>query len=87
MRNLQTGDMSISTAIQDRIDAIRDDFRAHRQEQQEHAALQQELASYRTPREIDDLLGAVADQEGPDAERIRSILLDNLRPTFGLGRI
>lgn len=87
MANPHTGYMSISTAVQDRIDTIRDNFRARRQEQQEHAALQQELASYRTPREVEDLLSVVADQEGPDAERIRSILLDNLRPTIGLGRI
>jgi hypothetical protein len=79
--------MNISTTIRDRVSLLRDELRVRRQERAEHRALQRELASYRTPREIDDLLGAVAEQDGRDAQRVRDILLDNLRPTIGLGRI
>ena len=79
--------MNISTAIRDRITGVRAEARQRRQERSEHLALQRELASYRTPREIDDLLGVIAHQESRDAQRVRDILLDNLRPTVGLGRI
>ena len=64
---------------------------AGRQERREararQAALRQDLATFQTEREVDDLLGAIRDQDGLEAEQIRGILLDNLRPTVGLGRI
>jgi hypothetical protein len=78
--------MNISTALRDRIGSLRAQLREQRQERAEHLALQRELATYRTPHEIDDLLGVIADQDGRDAQRVRDILLDNLRPTVGLGR-
>jgi hypothetical protein len=49
--------------------------------------LERELASYRTPHEIADLLGTISDQESPEAEQIRDILLNNQRPTTALSRI
>jgi hypothetical protein len=65
--------------------------RAGRRERREararQAALKQDLATFRTEREVDDLLGAVRETDGREAEQIRDILLDNLRPTIGLGRI
>jgi hypothetical protein len=79
--------MTISTSLRERVTTIRDQARERRQERAEHLVLQRELASYRTPSEIDELLVMMADQDGRDAQRIRDILLDNLRPTIGLGRI
>ena len=49
-------------------------------------ALKRELASYQTAREVDDLLGVIANQEGPEAQQIREILLDNRRPATTLYR-
>jgi len=77
--------MSISTSIRERMTTIRNQVREHRQERAEHRALERELASFRTPRDIDELLALMADQEGPEAERIRDILLDHRRTTVGLG--
>ena len=79
--------MTISTVVRDRISTTLDQVRARRQERTERLALEQELASYRTPNEVNDLLGVIANEEGPDAQRIRDILLDNVRPVIGLGRI
>jgi hypothetical protein len=39
--------------------------------------LERELATYRTPSDVHDLLVAVADSDGPDAELIRTILTQN----------
>lgn len=64
-----------------------DGRRERREARARQAALKQDLATFRTKREVDDLLGAVRDQDGPQADQIRDILLDNLRPTAGLGRI
>ena len=66
---------------------IRDDLRERREARARYRTLQQELASYQTRREIDDLLGAISEQEGPEAEQIREILLDNLRPTVAYYRL
>jgi hypothetical protein len=74
---------SIITGISTMLDARRERQEARARQ----AALKQDLASFRTEREVDDLLGAVRDQDGLEAEQIRDILLDNLRPTVGLGRI
>jgi hypothetical protein len=79
--------MSISTTVRERVTAIRDQARERRQERAERLVLERELASYRTPNEVEELLTLMADQEGGDAQRIRDILLDNVRPTVGLGRI
>jgi hypothetical protein len=79
--------MNLSNAIRDRVTLLRNEIRERHQERAEHLALQRELASYRTPREVDDLLGAVAEQDGRDAQRVRDILLDNLRPAVGMGRV
>ena len=74
---------SIITGISTMLDARRERQEARARQ----AALKQDLASFRTEREVDDLLGAVRDQDGLEAEQIRDILLDNLRPTVALGRI
>ncbi len=57
---------------------VRDELRERRQQRAEYRALERDLASYNTPAEVDDLLGAIRNEEGPDAERIRRILARNL---------
>jgi hypothetical protein len=79
--------MNFSNAVRDRVTLLRNEIRERRQERADHLSLQRELASYRTPREVEDLLGAVAEQDGRDAQRVRDILLDNLRPAVGMGRV
>jgi hypothetical protein len=67
---------------------IRDELRERREARARYDDLKRELASYNTTREVDDLLGVVMNQEGPEAEQIRDILLDNLRqPTSALYRV
>jgi hypothetical protein len=78
--------MSISTAITERMTTIRTQVRERRQERAEHRALERELASYRTPSEIDELLVVLGHHEGPEAQEVRNILLQNLRPTPPLFR-
>lgn len=58
---------------------VKDELRARREARERLNALRADLAHYRTPAEIDDLLAAVDAQEGPEAELIRGVLSDNLR--------
>lgn len=58
---------------------VKDELRARREARDRTRALRADLAHYRTPGEIDDLLAVVDAQEGPEAELIRSVLTDNLR--------
>jgi hypothetical protein len=78
--------MNISTPIRARITIIRDELRERREARAQYRALRQELAGFRTPREVDELLAALEQQDGPEAEQIRDILLQNLRPTTMLYR-
>ena len=86
MLTLQTCVMSFSTAISERVTAIRSQVRERRQERAEHRALERELASYRTPSEIDELLVVLEPHEGPEVQEVRDILLQNQRPTPPLFR-
>ena len=58
---------------------VKDELRERREARAAHNALRADLAHYRTPSEIDDLLASVDAQEGPEAEEIRGILTENLR--------
>jgi hypothetical protein len=78
--------MSFATPIRERISTLRNELRERREARASYDALKRELASYQTPSEVDDLLGVLATQEGPEAQQIRDILLDNLRPATGLYR-
>lgn len=70
------------------VTTVRDDLRERREERARYQALKQELASYRTANEIDDLLSSIANDDSADAERMRSILLNNLpAPTHELYRV
>lgn len=58
---------------------VKDELRERREARAALTTLRADLAHYRTPAEIDDLLASVDAQESPDAELIRSVLMDNLR--------
>ena len=60
-----------TTSTRGLFSTIRDELRERREARARYGALKQELASYRTSREVDDLLGVVMNQEGPAAEEIR----------------
>jgi len=78
--------MNISTALRDRLTLVRTEIRERRHERAEHRALEHELASYRTPSEIDELLVVLGQHEGPEAQEVREILLQNQRRTSPLFR-
>ena len=78
--------MSISTSIRERMTTIRDQARERRQERAERQALQRELSSFRTPSEIEELLVVLWQQDGPQAQDVRDIVLQNQRPTPPLFR-
>lgn len=78
--------MTFVTSLQDRFTTLRDELRERREARAEYLALQRELASFQTSREIDDLLGVIANQDGPEAQQIRDILTDNRRSTGLSGR-
>ena len=57
---------------------VRDDLRQRREARAADRALRADLAHYRTPHEIDDLLATVAEDDSPEAELVRDVLMDNL---------
>jgi hypothetical protein len=58
---------------------VKDELRERREARAALSALRADLAHYRTPAEIDDLLASIDAQEvTPEAELIRGVLLDNL---------
>ena len=70
------------------VSTIRDELRERREARARYNALKRELSGYRTQREVDDLLGVIMNQEGPEADELRDILLDNLRqPASFLHRV
>lgn len=72
--------------VRELLDGARDDLRELRQARAAEASLQRELASYTSPAEIADLLGVLRDQEGPEAQHVRDVLIDNLAPANALHR-
>lgn len=58
--------------------SLRDDLRARREAAATRRTLEHELAAYRTPSDISDLLSAAGRSTDPEAELVRSILNDNL---------
>jgi hypothetical protein len=59
--------------IRQRINTIRDELSERREARARYNAMKRDLASYRTPREIDDLLGVIEYQEGPEAPEAQQI--------------
>ena len=72
--------------VRNLVSSVQDELRERREVRVAYRALERELASYRTPHEIADLLGTISDQESPEAEQIRDILLNNQRLTTALYR-
>ncbi|RNM13659.1 hypothetical protein [Nocardioides pocheonensis] len=54
---------------------VRDELRERREERSARRSLERELASYRTPAEINDLLGVLSSQDSADADEMREVLL------------
>src|SRR4051794_31295754 len=71
----QTWAMSTSTLWT----TVKDELRERRAQRAARTALRADLAHSRPPAEIDDLLATVDAEDGPDAELIRGVLMDNLR--------
>jgi hypothetical protein len=74
--------ISAITTVRTLATTVRDDLRERREARAKLNALRQELSSYRTANEIDDLLGSIRDQDGPEAQQIRDVLLSNLASTY-----
>ena len=58
---------------------VKDDLRGRREARAARNALRADLAHYRTPSDIEDLLASVDTQDSPEADIIRDVLMDNLR--------
>ena len=58
---------------------VKDELRERREAREALKALRADLAHYRTPAEIDDLLASVDAEDSREAELIRDMLMDNLR--------
>ncbi len=78
--NTNTNPGSIRTIVR----SARGEFRARREARAALKALEQELASYSTPREVNDLLTLIENEEGVEAEQIRDILSENLVRTAAM---
>lgn len=65
---------------------LRDELRDRRQARVARRTMMRELAAYSTPAQVDDLLAAMHNQEGPETEAIRRVLTSNLhqRRSFSL---
>ena len=58
---------------------LREKAAARRSARAARGALQRDLMTYRTPAEVNDLLGAMVEQEGPEVDEMRRTLLSNIR--------
>jgi hypothetical protein len=58
---------------------VKDELRERREARAARRALEADLAAYRTPADIEDLLASVDQEDSPEADLIRSILSENLR--------
>ena len=70
-----TGYMNTSTLWT----TVKDELRERREARAAEAALRADLANYRTPSDIEDLLASVDSHDTPEAEMIRDVLMDLLR--------
>lgn len=79
---------SVIDNVRGLVATVRDDLRERRAQRANYQALKQELSTYRTASEIDDLLSTITNEDSPEAEQMRSILLSNLpTPTTNLYRV
>lgn len=61
------------------LSAVRDELRELRQARAERRRIRSELGSYTTAAEIDDLLAALRGREDACADKMRTLLVRNLR--------
>lgn len=58
---------------------VSDDLRERRQARAAHRTLERELATYTTPAEIEDLLGAMRGRDDAASDEMRDLLIRNLQ--------
>lgn len=73
----QTPSPVASSALSRRVGRLHAQWRSYRDERHEVRALERELASYRSRRDVDDLLACASGSDHPDAELVRNILTRN----------
>jgi hypothetical protein len=61
-----------------RLSALRDELAARRRVRAARLDLRRQLASYTTRREVDDVLAAIGDGDGREADAMRRVLNQNL---------
>jgi hypothetical protein len=61
-----------------RVSALCDELAAHRRARAARLDLRRQLASYTTPREVDELLALIGDREGREADTMRRLLTRTL---------
>jgi hypothetical protein len=61
-----------------RVSALRDELSARRRARAARLDLRRELASYTTPREVDDLLALIDDLEVREADTMRRLLTQTI---------
>ncbi len=67
-----------TTTVSNLVPTLRENLRQRRAERAARRRLENELAAYQTPRDINDLLLLISNQEGADADEVREVLSDNL---------
>ncbi len=61
------------------LNGLRDELADRRTSRANRRALERDLSTYRTSTEVDDLLGSMRGQEGPELDQIQRILMRNLQ--------
>ena len=69
---------TLKASAQQLVHGLQDARRQRQAARASRRALEQELSSYRSPGEVNDLLGLISHEESAEAEEIREILLNNL---------
>jgi len=77
--NISDSTKTMSFSSVGRLSALRDELAARRRARAARVHLRRQLASYTTPREVNDLLALIGDREGREAESMRRLLTQNLR--------
>ncbi len=57
---------------------VKDELRERREARDASRKLHADLATYRTPRDIDDLLATMSHDDSPEAGEVRDVLMGNL---------
>ena len=76
--NISDSTNTMSFVSAGRVSALRDELAARRRARAARLDLRRELASYTTPREVDDLLALIGDRDGREADTMRRVLTQTL---------